>query len=61
MPLQKIGEQINNPSFKLVEFDRFWKNAGGNAFVLTPQKWIQIAGGGGLVSKAGLYSSWING
>ena len=36
MPLQKIGEQINNPSFKLVEFDRFWKNAGGNAFVLPP-------------------------
>ena len=29
-------EKINNPDFKLVEFDQFWKNAGGNTFVLSP-------------------------
>ena len=46
-------EQINNPSFKLVEFDQFWRNAGGNSFVLSPQKWIQSANAIGIISKSG--------
>jgi len=46
-------EKINNPDFKLVEFDQFWKNAGANAFVLSPSKWIATTNAIGLVSKSG--------
>lgn len=46
-------EKINNPDFKLVEFDQFWKNAGANAFVLSPSKWITTTNAIGLVSKSG--------
>jgi hypothetical protein len=34
-------EQLNNPNFKLVEFDQFKSEAGRNAFVLSPQKWCR--------------------
>ncbi|QCH27766.1 KilA-N domain-containing protein [Clostridium tyrobutyricum] len=33
-----LWEKINNPNFKPVEFDGFRKEAGKNAFVLSPQK-----------------------
>ena len=46
-------EKINNPDFKLVEFDQFWKNAGGNTFVLSPNKWITKTNAIGLISKSG--------
>jgi len=46
-------EKINNPDFKLVEFDQFWKNAGANAFVLSPSKWITTTNAIGLISKSG--------
>ena len=46
-------EQINNPSFKRVEFDQFWQSAGGNAFVLAPQKWIKNTNAIGIISKSG--------
>ncbi len=46
-------EKINNPDFKLVEFDQFWKNAGTNAFVLSPNKWITTTNAIGLISKSG--------
>lgn len=48
-----IWEQINNPNFKLVEFDEFRKEAGLNSFVLSPQKWIQKTGAIGLISRSG--------
>ena len=35
-----LWEQLNNPLFKGVEFDSFLFNAGGNAFTLSPQRWI---------------------
>src|SRR5512132_3000125 len=35
-----ISEQINNPKFNRVEFVTFKTEAGTNAFVMTPQKWI---------------------
>lgn len=50
-----LWEQLNNPSFKLVEFDQFKKEAGANAFVLSPQKWINSTSAIGLVSKSGRY------
>lgn len=46
-------ERINNPGFKLVEFDQFWKNAGANAFVLSPNKWISKTNAIGIISKSG--------
>ena len=36
-----LWEQLNNPDFKVVEFDQFKNDAGSNAFVLSPQKWIK--------------------
>lgn len=48
-----IWEQINNPDFKRVEFDTFKSEAGSNAFVLTPQKWISKTNAIGIISKSG--------
>jgi hypothetical protein len=36
-----LWERINNPDFKVVEFDQFRNQAGNNSFVLSPQKWIE--------------------
>lgn len=36
-----LWEKLNNPDFKLVEFDQFRFQAGENAFVLSPKKWIE--------------------
>jgi hypothetical protein len=48
-----IWEKLNNPDFKGVEFDLFERQAGSNAFVLTPQKWILKTNSIGIVSRAG--------
>lgn len=48
-------ERINNESFNRVEFDTFKNEAGSNAFVLTPQKWIEKTGAVGIISKSGRY------
>jgi hypothetical protein len=48
-------EKINNPIFKLVEFDGFKNEAGSNSFVLSPQKWIEKTNAVGLISKSGRY------
>lgn len=50
-----LWEKLNNPGFKLVEFDQFRFEAGENAFVLSPKKWIETTGAVGLISKAGRY------
>lgn len=50
-----LWEQLNNPDFKLVEFDQFRNDAGSNAFVMSPQKWIKSTNAIGLVSKSGRY------
>ncbi len=47
-----LWEQINNPDFKPVEFDQFKNEAGSNAFVLSPKKWIDTAGAIGIISKS---------
>jgi hypothetical protein len=36
-----LCEQINNPSFKGVEFDSFKNQAGTNSFTLSHSKWIE--------------------
>jgi hypothetical protein len=50
-----LWEKLNNPGFKLVEFDQFRFEAGENAFVLSPKKWIETTGAVGLISKSGRY------
>jgi len=52
-----IWEQIHNRDFNRVEFDTVKSSAGGNAFVLTPQKWIEKTNAIGIISKAGRYNS----
>ena len=48
-----LWEQINNPSFKGVEFDSFKNQAGTNSFTLSPSKWIETTGAIGIRSTAG--------
>jgi hypothetical protein len=48
-----IWEQIHNPNFKLVEFDQFKNESGANAFVLSPQKWIESTNAIGMISRSG--------
>ena len=50
-----VWEQLNNPDFKLVEFDQFKNEAGSNAFVLSPQKWISSTNAIGMISKSSRY------
>ena len=50
-----LWEQLNNPDFKPVEFDGFKRQAGANAFVLSPQKWISSTNAIGIISKSGRY------
>ncbi|MCF6150458.1 MAG: KilA-N domain-containing protein [Candidatus Kuenenia sp.] len=50
-----LWEKLNNPAFKLVEFDQFRNDAGANYFVLSPQKWVETTNAIGLVSKSGRY------
>jgi hypothetical protein len=48
-------EKINNPNFKLVDFDGFKNEAGSNSFVLSPQRWIKSTGAVGIISKSGRF------
>lgn len=50
-----LWEQLHNPNFKPIEFDRFRNEAGGNGFALTPQQWIKATDAIGIVSKPGRY------
>lgn len=48
-----IWEQLYNPAFKSIEFDRFKSQAGLNSFALSPKKWIEATDAIGLYAKAG--------
>ncbi len=48
-----LWERINNVHFKGVEFDSFLSQAGSNAFVLSPQRWIEKTDAIGIISKSG--------
>ena len=50
-----IWESLYNPNFNPIEFDGFRKEAGLNAFTLSPQKWIIATNAIGIISKAGRY------
>lgn len=48
-----IWEQLNNPEFKPLEFEGYLKEAGSNAFTLSPQKWQKTTNAIGLFVKLG--------
>ena len=48
-----LWEMLNNPDFKGVEFDPLLKEAGSNAFTMSPSRWIETTNSIGLISKAG--------
>lgn len=50
-----LWESLHNPDFKPVEFDGFRKEAGLNAFTMSPTKWIMAVNAIGIVTKAGRY------
>lgn len=50
-----IWESLYNPNFNPLEFEGFKKEAGLNAFTLSPKKWIERTDAIGLVSKSGRY------
>ena len=50
-----IWEQLYNPAFKPIEFDRFKSQAGLNSFALSPKKWIEATGAVGIYANAGRY------
>ena len=48
-----LWERLHNPDFKPLEFEGFKKQAGANAFTMSPKKWIEATDAIGIVSKAG--------
>ena len=50
-----IWESLYNPNFKPLEFEGFKKDAGLNAFTLSPTKWINTTNAIGIISKSGRY------
>ena len=50
-----IWESLYNPDFKPLEFEGFRREAGLNAFTLSPKKWIETTNAIGLISKSGRY------
>ncbi len=50
-----IWESLYNPQFNPLEFEGFKREAGLNAFTLSPQKWINATNAIGIISKSGRY------
>lgn len=50
-----LWERLHNSDFNPLEFEGFRKQAGANAFTMSPKKWIEATDAIGIVSKAGRY------
>jgi hypothetical protein len=50
-----IWETLHNPKFNPLEFEGFRKEAGLNAFTLSPTRWIEATNAIGIFSQAGRY------
>ena len=50
-----IWETLHNPNFNPLEFEGFRKEAGLNAFTMSPSRWIEATNAKGLVAMAGRY------
>lgn len=53
LDLLGIWERLNNPDFNRIEFDTVIKQAGHNAFTMTPTKWITTTNAIGVTTKNG--------
>jgi hypothetical protein len=51
-----LWERIHNPDFNYLDFEVIDREAGRNAFVLTPKRWIESVGAIGMTSKQGRYA-----
>ena len=52
---QGLWERLHNPDFNPLEFEGVKKQAGANAFTMSPKKWIEATDAVGIVSKSGRY------
>ncbi|MEI8216329.1 MAG: KilA-N domain-containing protein [Eubacteriales bacterium] len=50
-----LWEQLHNPNFKPIEFDRFKNEAGFNAFTLSPKRWVEATKAIGIRVASGRY------
>lgn len=50
-----LWESLHNPNFNPLEFEGFKKQAGANAFTMSPKKWVKTTNAIGIVSKSGRY------
>ncbi len=48
-----LWELLNNPYFKGGEFDLLLREAGSNAFTMSPSRWIELTGSIGLMIRDG--------
>jgi len=48
-----LWEQLNNPTFRGVDFDPLMKDAGNNAFTMSPSRWVELTGAIGIITKTG--------
>ena len=48
-----LWEKLHNPSFKGVEFDPLFAEAGSNAFTMSPSRWIELTSAVGIIVKNG--------
>ena len=53
--MAKKRHTLHNPDFNPLEFEGFRKEAGLNAFTLSPTRWIEATNAIGLVAKSGRY------
>ena len=51
-----LWERLYNHSFNYLEFEVIDKEAGRNAFVLTPKRWIESVNATGMTTKQGRYA-----
>ncbi|MFQ5446317.1 MAG: KilA-N domain-containing protein [Saprospiraceae bacterium] len=50
-----VWEQLHNPGFNSIEFDRIRSEAGLNTFILSVKRWVNNTGAIGIQAKAGRY------
>ena len=50
-----LWEVLHNPNFNPLEFEGFRKQAGLNAFTLSPTQWIESTNAIGIIAQAGRY------
>lgn len=48
-----MWEMLNNPYFNGVEFDPLLREAGNNAFTLSPIRWVELTNAIGKITKTG--------